>query len=273
MSDIDLGAYCARIGYDGPRAATLEVLRDLHRLHPAAIPFEGMDPLLGRPVDLAPAALETKLIYAGRGGYCFEHNSLFKLALEGFGFEVDALIARTRWSQPTGVLNPRTHMALRVPLGGKDWLVDVGYGGSMQTAPLDFAVREPQATCYEPSRLRPEGDELRLETLIDGEWKAICDLMLTAQADADFVTPNWYTSTHPDSRFKRNLIAVVTRADERISLGNNRLTIRRRGQEAERRVLDADGIEAALRDMIRLPVEDDWRPAIEWAATVETDGV
>jgi hypothetical protein len=33
---LDLDAYLARIGYTGPREASLPVLRDVHRLHAAA---------------------------------------------------------------------------------------------------------------------------------------------------------------------------------------------------------------------------------------------
>ena len=67
---IDLDAYLARIGYDGPRTPTLETLRALHALHPAAIPFEAIDVLLDRGIDLDPAVVDAKLIGAGRGGYC-----------------------------------------------------------------------------------------------------------------------------------------------------------------------------------------------------------
>ncbi|MDZ4318640.1 MAG: arylamine N-acetyltransferase, partial [Phenylobacterium sp.] len=49
---IDLDAYFARIGYGGPRTPTLETLRALHLLHPAAIPFEAIDVLLDRGIDL-----------------------------------------------------------------------------------------------------------------------------------------------------------------------------------------------------------------------------
>ena len=49
---IDLDAYCRRVGYDGPRSATLDTLRALHRLHPQAIAFENLDPLLARLGDV-----------------------------------------------------------------------------------------------------------------------------------------------------------------------------------------------------------------------------
>jgi len=95
---IDLDAYFRRVGYDGPRDASLKTLRDLHYLHPQAIAFENLDPLLGRPVKLDPASLQEKLVEGGRGGYCFEHNTLFAGVLRTLGFTVQEATARVRWS-------------------------------------------------------------------------------------------------------------------------------------------------------------------------------
>jgi N-hydroxyarylamine O-acetyltransferase len=77
MTGIDLSAYFARIGYPSPAAPTLAVLRDLHARHPAAIAFEGLDPFLGRPVPIDPAAVQAKLVHGRRGVYCHEQNALF----------------------------------------------------------------------------------------------------------------------------------------------------------------------------------------------------
>ena len=68
MSGIDLARYLARIGYSGPRAASLDVLRALSQAHMGAIPFENLDVLLGRPIALDLPALEAKLVSGGRGG-------------------------------------------------------------------------------------------------------------------------------------------------------------------------------------------------------------
>ncbi len=65
---IDVEAYCARIGYGGPRTATLDTLRAIHLLHPQAIAFETLDVLLRRPVRLDTDNLQRKLVQAGRGG-------------------------------------------------------------------------------------------------------------------------------------------------------------------------------------------------------------
>src|SRR5689334_4410545 len=97
---VDLDAYFARIGYSGPQTATASTLHAIHALHPAAIPFENLDPVLGKPVRLDQDSLQRKLIWARRGGYCFEQNCLFKAVLEQLGFAVTGLAAREVWMAP-----------------------------------------------------------------------------------------------------------------------------------------------------------------------------
>jgi len=102
VTALDLPAYFARIGYTGPSEPTLAVLRTLVACHLSAIAFENLDPFLGHPVDLDPAALVTKLVRARRGGYCQEHNSLFHDVLAALGFSVVALGGRVLWTRAEG---------------------------------------------------------------------------------------------------------------------------------------------------------------------------
>src|ERR1700761_2698583 len=78
--------YLARIGCRGARVADLKALTSLQLSHLDAIPFEGIDPLLGRPVKLDLASVQAKLVDSARGGYCYEHNLLFGAALAAIGF-------------------------------------------------------------------------------------------------------------------------------------------------------------------------------------------
>jgi N-hydroxyarylamine O-acetyltransferase len=266
-AEIDLDRYFARIGYDGPREPTIEVLRALHRLHPAAIPFEAIDVLLAREIGLGPATLQAKMIAGGRGGYCFEQNGLLKLALQAIGFEVASLIARSRWGRPLGDIRARTHMALRVRIDGEDWLADVGYSSAMLTAPIRLAERGPQETLHEPVRLRPVDGELRLEVLIVGEWRPIYDAVPRPQHDADLAAANWFVSTWPASPFRHALIVSRTTPQARYVLHENRLTIRRPGRESERLRLSADEMTRLLGRDFGLAVEPAWRPVLEAAVT------
>lgn len=263
---VDLDAYFARIGYAGPRAATVDVLRDLHRRHPAAIPFEAIDCLLDRGVDISPAAVDAKLIQARRGGYCFEHNSLFRRVLEALGFEVEGLAARVRWNMAPDVPpQPRTHMVLRVVAEGQAWLTDVGFGGCVLDAPLRFEPHLEQETAHDRYRLTPVGEDLRLEVLREPGWVPAYDIGLSPCVPRDYEMANWFTSTHPTSHFRHNLLAARTTPEARYALLFNQLTVRPLDGPVERRTLDADGIEAALRDVFGLAVEPDWRPMIEAA--------
>lgn len=261
---IDLDAYCARIGYDGPREPTLAVLSELHRLHPPAIPFEGIDVRLGRGVELEPAALQAKLLAGCRGGYCFEQNTLFRLALVGMGFDVATLIARSRWGRPLERPRARSHLTLRVRIDGEDWLADVGSRADM-LAPLRMADRGAQGAGFEPLRLAPAGEELRLEMLVAGAWAPVYDIVPAPQLDVDIAAANWFTATHPSSPFRQQLIAWRTNAHRRLVLADNRLTVREAGRAAVRVRLSAEELERALAEDFGLAVEPAWRPMLREA--------
>ena len=270
---IDLAAYCARIGYSGPLMPTLETLRALQELHPAALPFEAIDVLLGRGVDISPQAVDAKLIGRRRGGYCYEQNGLFKRVLQAIGFEVEGLIARVNWNTPGDApLRPPSHMALRVTIDGEAWLADVGFGSCVPTAPLRLGSSEPQPTTHETFRFAQAGGELQLEALLGGRWASVYRLLGSPQLDVDYELANWYTATHPQSHFRHRLIVTRTTPEARHVLLGGRLTVRTRHGEAERRQLGADGLERELADRFLLPVQPDWRPMIERAAAdVPTD--
>jgi N-hydroxyarylamine O-acetyltransferase len=265
---VDLDAYFARIGYDGPREATLEVLRAIHQKHPDAIVFENIDVLLGRPISLDPADIDAKLIGAGRGGYCYEQNGLLKRVLTALGFEVTGLMARVLWMAPADAPpRPRSHMVLGARIDGDIWLADVGFGGCVLTAPLRLFSDEVQATPNGDFRILPVaelGGERQVQANLSGAWSPTYQVAMGPWADQDYEQANFYTYTHPSSHFTWSLTAGRTTPTARYALKNNRLTHRDvDGALVEQRDLSADELEATLRDVIGLPVQPDWRPVIE----------
>lgn len=269
-----LVAYLARIGLAVAPAATLEGLAALQAAHIAAIPFEALDALTGEGIDIGAEAVAAKLIGRRRGGYCFEQNGLFLRALLALGFDAEGLIGRVRWMQPEDApATPRTHMTVRVRLGGRPWLADVGFGAAVPPQPL--ALDQPgaaQPTRHETYRITARSAGYRVAAEIAGEWRTLYDLEEAAAPAIDYEVGNWYTSQHPESHFRRQLIAARTTADARHGLRDNRLTIRRVDGTADQHYLSADEIEAALRDIFLLAPEPAWRRAIERAATAEIAG-
>ncbi|WP_435106215.1 arylamine N-acetyltransferase family protein [Arhodomonas sp. AD133] len=267
---VDLDAYCARIGYDGPREPTLATLHALQALHPAAIPFEAVDVLLDRGIDLSPTAVDAKLIGAGRGGYCFEHNGLLKRVLTAMGFHVEGLLARVRWLAPAGTSpGPRTHMALRVTVDDVPWLVDVGFGACVPTAPLRMDTTSPQPTQHETFRVIPFGHDIMVQARVNDRWRPMYQLSPEAQLDEDYEPANWYTSQHPSSHFRDTLMVARTTPTARFTLQQGKFTMRRPDGRVERAILDADGIEDVLHETFGLPVERGWRAVIEGAAAAQ----
>src|SRR5688572_2496150 len=170
---LDVDSYFERIGYSGPRAATLETLRALQLLHPLAIPFENLDTLLRKPVRLDLPSLERKLVQSRRGGYCFEQNILFKHALVALGFDTTALAARVVWDRPAGEVRARTHMVLLVKLGDRRYVCDVGFGGLTPTAPIELEPEIEQQTPHETFRIVGTPGEFAVEARARGEWKRL----------------------------------------------------------------------------------------------------
>jgi N-hydroxyarylamine O-acetyltransferase len=178
---IDLNGYFARIGYAGAREPTLAVLRAVHAAHPQAIAFENLDPLMRVPVRIDAEAIQQKLIYAGRGGYCYELNGLLALVLRGLGFEVTGLSARALFGHAPGS-TPRTHMLLKVETDEGPHIADVGFGSRTLSAALRLEERIEQHTPHGLYRLVGAGAYLEEQALIDGEWQSLYRFTLEEQA-------------------------------------------------------------------------------------------
>lgn len=222
----DLNAYLHRIGYRGPQPGSdLATLRAIHALHVDAIPFENLSPLLGMEVALDLPALHRKLLADGRGGWCFEHNTLLQHALSGLGFSVRPLAARVSWNVPPGVVNPRTHMLLHVELDGQPWIADAGFGGMTLSAPLRLTPHLPQHTPHGRFRLMPLDDGYQLEAELPEGWRALYAFDLRTQLAPDFAMANWYLAHYPQSPFVSRLMAARAEPGRRHSLLNNRYTV------------------------------------------------
>jgi N-hydroxyarylamine O-acetyltransferase len=255
-TQFDLNAYLARIGYDGPRTATLETLHAVHRLHPAAIPFENLNPLLGLPVLLDAESLQDKMVHSGRGGYCFEHNGLLRGALEALGFKVTGLAARVVWGRAEDAITQRTHMALLVELDAGQYLVDVGFGGQTLTGPIPFRVGEEHSTPHEPFRLIERKGEYLLHSKVKDEWRALYRFDLQPQFIEDYQLANWYVATHPESPFVRTLRIARSVPGRRYGLLNDDLSIHTLDEESVSRKLSSLGdLKEALVEIfgIKLP--------------------
>ncbi|MFO0683243.1 MAG: arylamine N-acetyltransferase [Sandaracinus sp.] len=263
----DLEAYFMRIGYRGPRAPTLAVLDALALAHVTAIPFENLDVLLGRGIELALDRVEHKLVHARRGGYCFEQNTYFLAVLAALGFEVRPVSARVRLNRPPGVVPPRTHVAVHVVIDGVPRLADVGVGALSPTASLRLDVAHEQPTPHEPRRfvregrwegtLRDPSAKLVHQARLGESWVDVAELTLEEMPEIDREVGNWFTSTSPASRFRRQLMVARATEDGRVTIADDVLTRRGRdGVAHETKLAGEAALRAALREHFGLVLDE-----------------
>lgn len=271
----DSDAWLKRIGYAGPRAATLETLQALIAAHSTAIAYESIDILLDRPPKLDLASLQDKMIACGRGGYCFEQNMLFRGGLRSLGYSVTSLQARVVRGLEIDAARPMLHMILRVDLPEGSYLADVGFGNLAPTAALLIKADIEQDTPHEVMRFVEMGDELVLQSKLGDKWEHIYRVVMLPRFDAEYEICNWYTGTHPQSPYLSNLIAARPGPNRtRLTLFNARFNVRHASGRVERRMLDGEAEYRSVLEQafgIQLP-DADLRRALEHIEQRATPG-
>ncbi len=255
MAELDLAAYFRRIGYAGIPKADLATLQTLHVAHATTIPFENVAIQMGEPIRLDLASIQDKLVRRKRGGYCFEQNSLFLAVLREVGFEADPFEARVRLG--TDAVLPRTHMLLRVKLGGEELLADVGFGGEglLQPVPMDGEAHAQFGRGY---RVAAEGPLRVLQSKQLVAWMDLYAFVPEPRPAVDFEMGNWYTSTFPESRFIKTLTAQRVTREGRLVLRNLSFTTVT-GTEAEEHLLAPGEVPTVLREAFGLDIPDGTR--------------
>jgi N-hydroxyarylamine O-acetyltransferase len=245
-ANFSLDDYFDRIGFDGPARADLATVTALMERQLFTVPFENLDVQAGKAVSLVPEEIVDKLVKRRRGGYCYEVNGLFAMALHALGIEYQMVAARPMIYPAR---RPRTHMALVARLDGREWLCDLGFGSYGPRAPLALdAVGQPVTQGYDTFRLITEGaHDLLLQAQVEGAWANQYAFTLCPQEWVDFAPANYLNSTHPDALFVQKLIAVIHRPEGRVILFGDQLKELRRGV-AHKRVVEAAAIPSVLKE-------------------------
>ena len=264
----ELDAYLDRVGWHGDLRADHATLADLLGAHMRHIPFENIDVLLGRGVRLDVDAVADKLVTQRRGGYCFEHGTLFAAVLERIGFapqrhtaRVVVVAARTE--------APRTHMFLTVALPEGRFVVDPGFGSLAPRVPLPLVDGARASIGGETHWMARDGDLWVLRTQVSDRIVDCWVSEVGADNLVDFEVGNHYTSTYLESAFVNRLMLRAFTDDGRVSVMNRDVTIRSRGearsfQLADRRALrtllaEHFGFDLPEVETLKVPTIDDWR--------------
>lgn len=258
---MDFDRYLERIGLEGCDA-TVSGLRALQSAQMRAITFEDIDPLLGIVPDVSLAGIEDKLIARGRGGYCFELNTLFGAALSAFGFQAERVMARVRNGAPQGA--QRSHLAWIVTLDGEEWLADTGFGGAGASVPLRIGARDVQAAPTGRYRFTEDGaaGELVLERETPEGWISLYGFDRVPVRDIDIETANFVCARWEKAPFPSNLMVSRHSEDGRISLLNTALRVENSSGVAKTTIGSLAKLHETLAGAFALPCDRDMATAV-----------
>lgn len=243
--NVDIEAYLKRINYRGSLEPTAATLRDLHRAHMFAVPFENLDIPAGREIILEEEKVYSKVVDRRRGGFCYELNGAFAMLLRALGYDLDMLSAGVVKAEG-GFGPPFDHMALLVRLEER-WLADVGFGDSFCEPLLLDEEGEQKQECG-AYRITREGEHLTLEQR-DGElWNPQYRFTLQPYNLADYSEMCRYHQTSPESPFTQRRTCSLATVDGRITLSNMRLISTTRGERQERELTDEQEYAATLSE-------------------------
>jgi len=203
----DKEEYLERINFDEPISIDFEVLKSIRHAQHRAIPFENFDICLGKDISLEPNTIVQKLVKNKRGGYCFELNGLFFLALKAFGFDARKLLGRVH---VTGQPGGRSHQITLVTIDDKRWIVDAGFGAEVPPVPIPLIYNQPIS--FENQTFQLIQSDLfgfMLQVKHDSQWNNLYSFDLNHVCPADIDHGNYYTSTNPKSFFVQKRIATL----------------------------------------------------------------
>lgn len=216
-TNFKLQDYFNRIGYVGQPDTNIETLRALMRCQLFSVPFENLDVQAGKVVSMVPEEIVEKVIYRQRGGYCYEVNGVFAMALQALGFRFQLVAARPMFYP---VRRPKTHMAIVVHLEQQAWLCDLGFGSYGIRAPLALNRLDTETMqdhdCF---MLRTQGEhEFLVQARVDEGWQNQFAFDLHPWEWIDFYPANFMNSTHPEAIFVQRLLVVLHQPAGRVIL-------------------------------------------------------
>ena len=222
--------YLTRLGIERRPPPTVEGIGSLMTAHLVAVPFENLDVYWQRGVSVDVEGSVSKIVDAGRGGWCFELNGAFAWLLQQLGFDLRLLGAAVLLGGPNRVID---HMALEVTIQGRPHLVDVGFGDGF-TSPLPLNVGGDQVLNGGNDRfgLIPGAEGTTLVRYRDVVPEAQFRFRRVSLAIDDFGPASQRLYADPDGNFRQGPVVsrLLGHGPDRVTLTTDRLRLVRGGR-------------------------------------------
>ncbi len=252
---LDLEGYLGRLGV-AARDPGLDALAQLHEAHVRSFTFDNIDVLIGRHPGVSLEAVQQKFVGRGRGGYCFEHASVFAAALERLGYQVRRHLGRVG-DPAAGTQQGRTHMVVEVVLDDRRYLCDPGFGMSLlRPIPMSDRAEDDYPSGWRYRLRRTEAGHWALHRLREQGWEVAHTTDELEVTPADVLVGHHFTSTFPGSHFTTTLMVTKHLPGRHVTVTHETVTVRTPGEPTEHRPLRAGEFEQWLAVM-EVPLHPD----------------
>lgn len=213
--------YLKRIGFRGAAEQNFACLNRLVQAQLTHVPFENLDIWAeGTCPSLEKDALYQKIVINGRGGYCFELNTLFRHLLNYLGFS--AYQAVSSLVNEDGTAHTAAHNVIICTLDGEKYLIDVGFGG-----PVPFGAMPIKEGTWENFRLRIQDGFWYLDRWEQDHYRPSIRFREVPATMEELIPLNFYISQKSDSHFRHRLNVSVKQPDGSIHrLSGDQLHVR-----------------------------------------------
>ena len=232
---MSIDTYIKRIKYIGDLNPTLKVLKKLQNAHLLTVPFENLDIIAGKSIELNIEKLFDKIVLNNRGGFCYELNGLFFELLRIVGFEVKMVSARV-FDKKRGLGAEFDHMAIIARIDDSDYLTDVGFG-EFAFAPLELELNKNQEDERGWFKIEEyDADYLQISKEENKKWIPEYIFSLQARELNEYEEMCRYHQTSPDSHFTWKRICSLPTKNGRITITGNTLKITSQENHTEKHI-------------------------------------
>jgi len=232
----------------------LAFLTEISSRHVAQFAFSSVGPRLGDDLPLDFESLYKRIIEGHRGGYCFEQNGLLFELLQELGFSVSLYLARVIYNQD---IHPGlTHRITLVEIGGKRYIVDVGFGPQGPARPVSMSGKESPDGFRIFRIKRCRSGEFHMQTLQDGEFFSLYKFELVRYGQADCEVGHFYSHKHPGASFVNHLVISRIMENEIRSLRNRDFSVITKSGEQKKLIENSGQLKKTLDTQFDIRVTD-----------------
>lgn len=219
---------------------TYAFLKNLQQNHIYHVPYENLDILNQKPIELSKEAIFEKIVTNHRGGYCFELGGAVAMLLRELGFATKCYFGRFLRGETD--IPVRRHRVVVTECEGKRYVIEVGVGIEAPRSPLlleEGIEQECSNGFFRFSRDAFLGWVLCEK--VDNDWQPYYSFTEEEQLDIDFIQPSFYCEKHPASPFNKSPMVAIKTPDGRRAINDRDYKIFQNGEliHLEENITDA----------------------------------